>query len=170
MAFGGSVQQRQLRVMLTGVETSATVPVHRLLRDWIRDDVGLTGTKGACDDGMCGSCTVLLEGRPVKSCLVLAVQAHDRALITIEGLADGDELHPVQAALAERFAIQCGYCTPGFALTLAGYLHDHPAPTADEVREALAGNICRCTGYVRIVDAALEAAQRLQSGAGRAVP
>jgi carbon-monoxide dehydrogenase small subunit len=157
------VQHKQVRVMLNGAVTSDTIPVERLLRDWIRDDRGLTGTKGACDDGMCGSCAVLLDGIPVKSCLVLAVRVHGRAVTTIEGLADGERLHPVQAALADRFAIQCGYCTPGFALTIAGYLSDHPAPSADELREALAGNICRCTGYVRIIDAALEAAQRLQS-------
>jgi carbon-monoxide dehydrogenase small subunit len=163
------VHQKRIEFVLNGRSAVADIPAHRVLRDLIRDDLGLTGTKGACDDGMCGSCSVLLDGRPVKSCLVLGVQVDGRSLTTIEGLATGDELHPVQAALADRFAIQCGYCTPGFALTIAGYLAEHPDPTLDEVREALAGNICRCTGYVRIVDAAIEAARRMRQGAMRPI-
>jgi carbon-monoxide dehydrogenase small subunit len=156
------MELRRIEFVLNGSPETADVAVHRVLRDVIRDDLGLTGTKGACDDGMCGSCTVLLDDHPVKSCLMLAVQLDGHTLMTIEGLARSGELHPVQAALADRFAVQCGYCTPGFALTIAGYLVDHPDPTMEEMRQSLAGNICRCTGYVRIVDAAMDAARRLR--------
>jgi carbon-monoxide dehydrogenase small subunit len=145
-----------------------TVPEQRLEVDMLRDDLGLTGTKSACDDGMCGACTILLDGRPVKSCLLLAVQTHGRRVTTIEGLADDGELHPVQAALSDRFAIQCGFCTPGLALTLAAFLDDVEGPSEDDVRLALAGNICRCTGYVRIVDAAMDVARRRDREPGTA--
>jgi aerobic-type carbon monoxide dehydrogenase small subunit (CoxS/CutS family) len=156
------VSEHPIRLRVNGSELERTVPSHQLLREFLRDDLDLTGTKSACDDGMCGACAVLLDGVPVKSCLVLAVEAEARAVVSVEGLADGETLHPVQAALAEHFAVQCGFCTPGFATTLAGYLTDTPAPTADELRAALAGNICRCTGYVRIVDAGMDAAERLR--------
>jgi carbon-monoxide dehydrogenase small subunit len=155
------LSERDVRLQLNRESIERTVPSHRLLREFLRDDLGLTGTKAACDDGMCGACAVLLDGVPVKSCLVLAVEVDGHALTTVEGLADGESLHPVQAALDERFAVQCGFCTPGFATTIAGVIADSPSLTADEWRHALAGNICRCTGYVRIIDAAVDAAGRL---------
>jgi carbon-monoxide dehydrogenase small subunit len=156
------MSEHSIRLRVNGTELERTVPGHLLLREFLRDDLDLTGTKSACDDGMCGACAVLLDGVPVKSCLVLAVEADQRSIVSVEGLADGESLHPVQAALAEHFAVQCGFCTPGFATTLAGYLAETPEPSADELRGALAGNICRCTGYVRIIDAGMDAAERLR--------
>ena len=142
-------------------ERRMTVPAERLLRDFIRDDLGLTGTKAACDDGMCGACSVLVDGGVIKSCLAFAVEFDGCAITTIEGMASGNDLHPIQQALAEHFAIQCGFCTPGFVMTIAALLAAEPHPTEEAVRHAIAGNICRCTGYVRIVRAALDAADRL---------
>jgi carbon-monoxide dehydrogenase small subunit len=136
------------------------VAAQRLLRDFLRDELGLTGTKGACEDGMCGSCSVHLDGQVVKSCLLLAVEADGRQVATIEGLARDGELHPVQRALIDNFGFQCGFCTPGFAMTMAKLIEEQPDMDADAAREALVGNICRCTGYVRIVAALLDAAGR----------
>jgi carbon-monoxide dehydrogenase small subunit len=129
----------------------------------VRDDLGLTGTKGACDDGMCGSCSVHVDGEVVKSCLMLAVEADGGDVVTVEGMGSPERLHSVQAALADQFAVQCGYCTPGFVMTIAALLEDDPDRPEDELRHELAGNICRCTGYVRIVRAALAAGRE---GAG----
>ena len=154
------MSEHRITVAVNGRQQTRAVPARRLLRDFLRDDLGLTGTKGACEDGMCGSCSVHLDGRVVKSCLLLAVEADGRAVTTIEGLARNGELHPVQQALLDNFGFQCGFCTPGFAMTMANLVDDHPGMDADQAREALVGNICRCTGYVRIVAALLDAAQR----------
>ena len=148
-----------LRVMVNGRSVKRRIGVNSLLRDFLRDDLGLTGTKGACEDGMCGSCSVHLDGEVVKSCLVLAADADGRAVKTIEGLADPDgTLHPVQQALIDTFGFQCGFCTPGMAMTMAYLIESGFDPDQESAREALVGNICRCTGYARIVDAMIRAA------------
>ncbi len=134
-------------------------PERSLLRA-IRDDIGLTGTKEGCDDSECGACMVLLGGRPVNSCSYLAIQAADRDITTVEGLAgaDGDGLHPLQRAFLERGGVQCGYCTPGMLMSAKALLDANPSPTEADVRQALGGNLCRCTGYSKIVQAVLSAA------------
>jgi carbon-monoxide dehydrogenase small subunit len=132
-----------------------------LLSDFLRHDLGLSGTHVGCEHGVCGACTILLDGQPVRSCLTLAIQANGHELTTVEGLATGPEaLHPLQQAFWEAHGLQCGFCTPGFLMTLAPFLEEHPNPTEAEVREAISGNLCRCTGYQHIVDAVLLAARR----------
>lgn len=134
------------------------VEPHRFLLDVLRDDLGLQGTKECCDEGECGACTVLLDGKAVDSCLVLAVQADGRAITTIEGMARGRQLHPLQQAFLEAGAVQCGYCTAGLIMAAKALLDENPAPTEADVREGLAGNLCRCTGYSQIVHAVQKAA------------
>jgi carbon-monoxide dehydrogenase small subunit len=136
------------------------VPAHRTLLDALREDIGLTGAKKGCGEGECGACTVLLDGQPVNSCLILAVQAAGKMITTIEGLARENQLHPLQDAFVQHGAIQCGFCSPGFILTAKALLDTNPAPTEQEVREAIAGNLCRCTGYVNIVKAVLATADK----------
>ena len=126
---------------------------HRTLLEVLREDLELTGAKESCGEGACGSCTVLLDGLPVRSCLLLALEAEGRSITTIEGLAKGGELHPIQKAFVEHHAIQCGICTPGMILTAKALLDATPEPTEEEIRLALSGNICRCTGYAKIVEA-----------------
>ena len=137
------------------------VPVHKTLLEVLREDLGLTGTKHGCELGECGTCTVLVDGRPELSCLVLPVQMEGRAITTIEGMASGSELHPLQRAFAELGAAQCGYCTPGILLAARSLLETNGRPSRDEIREALAGNLCRCTGYVKILEAVELAAERM---------
>jgi carbon-monoxide dehydrogenase small subunit len=156
------MSEHRITVTVNGRAETRVVPAQRLLRDFIRDDLALTGTKGACEDGMCGSCSVHLEGRVVKSCLLLAVEADGSSVTTIEGLAADGQLHPVQQALIDNFGFQCGFCTPGFAMTMASLVEDQPDMDAKQAREALVGNICRCTGYVRIVASLLDAGQRVR--------
>jgi aerobic-type carbon monoxide dehydrogenase small subunit (CoxS/CutS family) len=139
----------RITVRLNGVPHTGDVEPRTLLSDFIRHDAGLTGTKVGCEHGVCGACTVQLDGEPVRSCLTLAVQADGKAVRTIEGL-DG---HPLQAAFHEHHALQCGFCTAGILMTLDAYLREHPEPTDPEIREALAGNLCRCTGYSAMVEA-----------------
>jgi len=156
-----------VRLTVNGRERELTVEPHERLIDVLRGRLGLTGAKLGCGEGECGACTVIMDGRAVLSCLVAAVQADGRELVTIEGLAaDGSEtgLHPLQKAFIDEAAIQCGYCTPGMILTAKALLDGNPDPTEHEVREALAGNICRCTGYVKIVDAVLAAAEVMRKG------
>jgi len=136
----------------------------------LREDLDLTGTKHGCELGECGTCTVLVDGEAALSCLLLPVECQGRALETVEGMADGSRLHPLQQAFAELGAAQCGYCTPGILLTAKQLLGDNPAPTRDEVRHALAGNLCRCTGYTKILDAVELAALRMQASRAAEVP
>jgi len=130
------------------------------LVDMLREELGLTGTKKGCDDGDCGACTVLVDGKAVASCTTLAAEVQDKEIITIEGLAKGDQLHPLQVAFIEQFAVECGFCTPGMILSSVALLNENPDPTEAEIRDALRGNICRCTGYAKIVDA-VKAAQKV---------
>lgn len=141
-----------LPVMLkvNGREYSLEIEPHRTLLHVLREDLGLTGTKPNCEEGECGACTVLLDGKAVNSCLLLAVRAQGKEVTTIEGLAQNDKLHPVQEAFIRYGGIQCGYCTPGFIVSIAALLKSNPHPTEEEIRVALSGNICRCTGYVNI--------------------
>lgn len=131
----------------------------KILSEVLRDELGLTGVKVACNTGNCGSCTVLVDGRAVKSCLMFASQARGKEIITIEGLATGEMLHPLQQAFIEHFAVQCGYCTPGMILAAKALLDENPDPTEEEVQKALSGNLCRCTGYVKIIEAVMAAAE-----------
>jgi aerobic carbon-monoxide dehydrogenase small subunit len=130
-----------------------TINLNRTLLEVLREELSLTGTKESCGQGACGSCTVLLDGLPVRSCLLLAVEAEGREITTIEGLSQGEKLHPVQEAFIEHHAIQCGFCSPGMILTATALLEINPKPTEDEIRHALSGNICRCTGYAKIIGA-----------------
>ena len=154
------------RVVLTldvnGERFELLVPVHKTLLEVLREDMQLTGTKHGCELGECGTCTVLVDGKPHLSCLALPVQLQGRAITTIEGMADGSTLHPLQQAFAELGAAQCGYCTPGILLSAQSLLADNEDPTRDEIREALAGNLCRCTGYTKILEAIELAASRMK--------
>lgn len=156
----GEVHRETLVLRVNGEEMHCLVPVHKTLLEVLREDLGLTGTKHGCELGECGTCTVLVDGKPELSCLLLPVQVQGRAVVTVEGLADGSELTPLQQAFAELGAAQCGYCTPGILLTSTSLLASNPRPTRNEIREALAGNLCRCTGYVKIIEAVELAAER----------
>ena len=138
------------------------VPVHKTLLEVLREDMRLTGTKHGCELGECGTCTVLVDGKPELSCLLLPVQLEGRAITTVEGLANGSDLHPLQRSFAEVGAAQCGYCTPGILLAAKSLLAENSRPTQDEIREGLAGNLCRCTGYTKIVQAIELAAERMR--------
>ena len=140
-----------VRLTVNGVAHELRVPARRLLSDALRHDLALTGTHVGCEHGVCGCCTILLDGAPVRSCLMLAVQAEGHEITTIEGLAaDGAPLHPVQQAFHECHGLQCGFCTPGFVMSVVGLLARNPNPTAQEIEEGIAGNLCRCTGYASI--------------------
>jgi len=150
---------------VNGEDHDLAAAPHKTLLEVLREEMGLTGTKHGCELGECGTCTVLVDGRPVLSCLALPIELEGRAITTVEGLARAGRLHPLQQAFAELGAAQCGYCTPGILLTARALLADNPRPTRQEIREALAGNLCRCTGYTKILDAVELAALR---AAGRA--
>ncbi|MEM3420763.1 MAG: (2Fe-2S)-binding protein [Candidatus Hadarchaeum sp.] len=156
-------EQRKILVRLNvnGKNYEVEVKPHWTLLQVIRDKLGLTGTKYGCGTGECGACTVLIDGKPMTSCLVLAASAEGRKIVTIEGISS-DKLHPIQEAFIEEGAIQCGYCTPGMILTAKALLEKNPHPTEEEVRRAIDGNLCRCTGYVKIVKAILKASKRLE--------
>ena len=153
----------KVRVTLNvnGDSRETLVPVHKTLLEVLREDLGLTGTKHGCELGECGTCTVLVDGAPVLSCLALPVEIEGTRITTVEGMAEGGRLHPLQQAFAELGAAQCGYCTPGILLTATALLAERPSPTRQEVKEALAGNLCRCTGYTKILDAVELAALRM---------
>jgi aerobic-type carbon monoxide dehydrogenase small subunit (CoxS/CutS family) len=160
----------RVRIALTVNDEAreALAPVHKTLLEVLREDLGLTGTKHGCELGECGTCTVLVDGEPVLSCLVLPVELEGRRITTVEGMALAGRLHPLQQAFAELGAAQCGYCTPGILLTATALLAERPSPTRQEVKEALAGNLCRCTGYTKILDAVELAALRMGHGESRA--
>ena len=147
----------QIDLDVNGQPYRVEVPPGAYLLDVLRDDLGLQGTKEACAEGECGACTVLVDGKAVDSCILFAAQADGRAITTVEGLGQGGELHPVQQAFADLGAVQCGFCTPGFVVAATGLLAENPGPTTAEIREGLAGNLCRCTGYTNIVRAVLAA-------------
>lgn len=152
--------KRELHITVNGDEYHLFVDVRRTLLQVIREDIGLTGTKNGCDAGECGACTVLLDNEPVNSCLVLAQEADGQEVVTIEGLAQGGVLHPIQEAFVEQGAIQCGFCTPGMVMSTKALLDRKPDPTRGDILHGLKGNLCRCTGYVKIIDA-VEAASCL---------
>ena len=152
----------QLTLTVNGETRDLVVPVHKTLLEVLREDLNLTGTKHGCELGECGTCTVLVDGLPMLSCLALPVELQGREIKTVEGMAENGRLHPLQQAFAELGAAQCGYCTPGILLTAEALLAGNTAPTRDEVREALAGNLCRCTGYTKILDAVELAALRMK--------
>jgi carbon-monoxide dehydrogenase small subunit len=149
--------EASISMTVNGRQLCAAVPGRRSLAEFLREDLGLTGTHLGCEQGVCGACTVLLDGRSVPSCLVLAAQADGCTVSTVEGLADGDKLHPIQAAFWQEHGLQCGFCTPGFLMTVYEFLLSTHGPTEDEVRHALAGNVCRCTGYQNIIKAVMAA-------------
>jgi aerobic carbon-monoxide dehydrogenase small subunit len=153
-----------IRLTVNGMERQARVMPRLLLADLLREEFGLTGTHLGCEHGACGACTVLVDGEPVRSCLLFAVQADGCRVDTVEGLAGSDgTLDPLQEAFRARHALQCGFCTPGMLMTLAAYLRAHPSPTESDIREILSGNLCRCTGYQNIVQAGLDAAAALRA-------
>jgi aerobic carbon-monoxide dehydrogenase small subunit len=154
-------RKQPITVTVNGKAYERFVDVRTTLADFIRQELDLTGTHLGCEHGVCGACTVLFNGEAVRSCLMLAVQAHGANLHTVESLADGGELHPLQRAFQDKHALQCGFCTPGFLMTARAFLEEKPLPTREEVRVAISGNICRCTGYQPIVDAILQAARDL---------
>jgi aerobic carbon-monoxide dehydrogenase small subunit len=171
-------QQTQVRVRVNGEAYERSVEPRLLLSDFLRHDLGLTGTRVGCEHGVCGACTVLLDGESVRSCLMLTPQVHGREVTTVERLAGAGSglgvagsgphpasgaLHPLQTAFREAHALQCGFCTPGMLMTLLPFLRDNPSPTPDEIREAISGNLCRCTGYQNIVEAVQLAAERSAS-------
>lgn len=157
-------QQINITVTVNGASYQRTVEPRLLLSDFIRQDLGLTGTHVGCEHGVCGACTILLDGQPVRSCLMFAVQADGHELFTVEGLAiDGlKHLHPIQEAFHEEHGLQCGFCTPGILMTVKPFLEQNPDPTDEEIRLAISGNLCRCTGYQHIVNAVKTAAEKMK--------
>jgi len=157
-------QLHDVRLRVNGVWHEARVPARRLLSDFLRHDLRLTGTHVGCEHGVCGACTVLVDGAPMRSCLMLAVSARGRSVTTVEGLGTPADMHPVQQAFRECHGLQCGFCTPGFLTTIAAFLEENLEPTEEEARAAVSGNLCRCTGYQNIVAAVLRAAEIRRDG------
>ena len=158
------MEREKVTLTVNGVRYERYVEPRRLLSDFLREDLGLTGTHVGCEHGVCGSCTILLDGRSERSCLTFAVMADGAVVETIEGLSSDDSLHPLQKAFWEMHGLQCGFCTPGMLMVALELLRENPAPSRDEIREALTGNLCRCTGYQTIVDS-IEAAAEMMRGA-----
>lgn len=152
-----------IAVTVNGTTYQRSVDPRLLLSDFLRHDLGLTGTHVGCEHGVCGACTILFDGHPVRSCLMFAVQANGHEVTTVEGLGTPEALHPIQEAFREAHAVQCGFCTPGFLMTLVPFLEENPDPTEEEIREAVSGNLCRCTGYQHIVDAVKLAAAQMRT-------
>jgi aerobic-type carbon monoxide dehydrogenase small subunit (CoxS/CutS family) len=157
-----------IRLTVNGTKHEATVPARLTLADFLREHLDLTATHLGCEHGVCGACTVLLDGETARACITLAAQVDGAEIVTLEGIAgDGEDLHPVQQAFWDRHGMQCGFCTPGFILSTIELLREHPDPTREQIDEALGGHLCRCTGYVKIVEAVDQAAERLRAGSGR---
>jgi aerobic-type carbon monoxide dehydrogenase small subunit (CoxS/CutS family) len=157
------MNERTIRVVVNGRSYERTVEVRKTLADFLRDDLELTGTHLGCEHGVCGACTIVVDGAAVRSCLLFAAQMNGREIQTVEGLADGDRLNPLQEAFREHHGLQCGFCTPGFLMTLTCFLRECPDPSDAQIREAISGNLCRCTGYQNIVTAARAAARTLEA-------
>jgi len=153
-----------VRFKVNGIEEEVYVELWWSLARALREELDLTGTKVGCETGECGACTVLIDGKPVRSCLFLAIRARGKEIVTIEGLAKDGQLHPLQQAFIDHFAVQCGYCTPGMIISAKALLDENPNPTEEDVREGIHGNLCRCTGYVKIVEAILAAAKQMKQG------
>lgn len=155
------MSEHAIELKVNGKPVSAQLPGRRLLADFLRDELHLTGTKRGCETGICGACTVLVDGKPVKSCLSLAVMAQGKSVRTVEGLATDGKLHPLQESFVRCAGLQCGYCTPGMLMSSCALLESNPQPDAEAVRAALAGNLCRCTGYTQIVESVMDAAEAM---------
>ena len=163
MAETQFAESQTIRVRVNGREYEHEVPVRRLLADFIRHDLGLTATHLGCEHGVCGACTIIMDGESVRSCLLFAVQADGAELQTLEGLADGDEMHPLQQAFWDTHALQCGFCTSGFLMSAVDLLNKNPQPSEEEIRHGLSGNLCRCTGYANIIKAVQAVAEQARS-------
>lgn len=158
--------RQELRVTVNGDKYHLLIDSNRTLLDVIRNEMGLTGTKNGCEMGECGACTVLVNGRPTNACLLLALEADGKEVVTIEGLGEGENLDPVQESFIERGAIQCGFCTPGMIISAKAVLDKNPKSDVEEIKKGLRGNLCRCTGYVKIIDAVQAAGQKMEGGKG----
>jgi carbon-monoxide dehydrogenase small subunit len=163
MEVNKMVESRRIAVKVNGVEYERWVEPRRLLVDFLREDLELVGTHTGCEHGICGSCTVLFNGRAVRSCLMFAVQADSADIMTVEGLADAEQLHPIQEAFREKHGLQCGYCTPGMLITAYEFLNENPNPSEEDVRKNMSGVLCRCTGYKQVVDSVMEAAEQMRN-------
>lgn len=158
-------EKRQVKVKVNGVEYEGYAEPRKLLSDFLRDDLELMGTHVGCEHGICGACTILFNGEPIRSCLMFAVQANGAEIMTVEGIAENGKLHPIQEAFNEHHALQCGFCTPGMLITVYHFLKENPNPTEEEAREAVSGVLCRCTGYTQIVEAVMAAAEKMRIAA-----
>jgi carbon-monoxide dehydrogenase small subunit len=156
------MKQEEIVLKVNGTSYRLGIETRRTLLEVLRENLGLTGTKKSCNEGECGACTVLMDGRPVASCLVLAMDAQGKEILTIEGLSEGENLHPIQEAFLKHGAIQCGFCTPGMVMSAKALLDRNPEPTKNEIRKAISGNLCRCTGYQHIVDSIMAASKMIQ--------
>jgi len=157
------IDSRRILVKVNGVEYERLVEPRLLLVDFLRDDLELIGTHTGCEHGICGACTVLFNGRVVRSCLMFAVQADGADILTVEGLADSDQLHPLQEAFREKHGLQCGFCTPGMLMSAYEFLNENSNPSEEEVRKAMSGVLCRCTGYKQVIDSVMEAAEQMRN-------
>jgi carbon-monoxide dehydrogenase small subunit len=158
------MKQEEIVLNVNGTNYKLNIEPWRTLVEVLRETLGLTGTKKSCNEGECGACTVMMDGKPVASCLVLAVDAQGKEILTIEGISEGEKLHPIQEAFLKHGAIQCGFCTPGMVMSAKALLDQNPKPTVTEVRKAISGNLCRCTGYQHIVDSIMAAARMINKG------
>jgi carbon-monoxide dehydrogenase small subunit len=155
--------KRRIQLTVNGAVYEGYAEPRKLLSDFLRDDLALLGTHVGCEHGICGACTILFNGQPIRSCLMFAVQADGAEIMTIEGIAKNGELHPIQTAFNEKNAVQCGFCTPGMLLTTYQFLSENPNPTEEEAREAVSGVLCRCTGYTQIIEAVMAAAEKMRA-------
>jgi aerobic-type carbon monoxide dehydrogenase small subunit (CoxS/CutS family) len=155
------MKQEAILLKVNGTDYRLNIEARRTLLEVLRENLGLTGTKKSCNEGNCGACTVLMDGRPVASCLVLAIDAQGKEILTIEGLSEGEKLHPIQEAFLKHGGIQCGFCTPGMVMSAKALLDENSEPTTTEIRKAISGNLCRCTGYQHIVDSIMAASKKM---------